>query len=150
MPGSPQPGGATLRGQHAAGVARVEPDPRGHAHGVADEIDAEPVATAVRPTDTADDDVRLLLDEPRPWIRRAADVRRVVGRVAGDVRLDCVPCKLLRLVLGSAAGDRERRQDDECRRGDTQDRGPRRTDAVAGYDWRSSRTRDFLPTRPRR
>ena len=150
MPGSPQPDGPALRGQHAAGVTRVEPDPRGHAHGVADEIDAEPVASAIRPTDTADDDVRLLLDEPRPWIRRAADVRRVVGRVAGDVRLDCVPCKLLGLVLGSAAGNREHSEDDERRRGNTQDRGPRRTDGETDYDWRSSRTRDFLPTRPRR
>jgi hypothetical protein len=66
------------------------------------------------------------------------------------VRLDCVPCKLLRLVLCSAAGDREHSEDDERGRGNTQDREPRRTDAFAGYDWRSSRTRDFLPTRPRR
>ena len=71
------------------------------AHG--DELHPEPVAASRRPADCADRLVRLLLDEPWTGVARALHVVEVVGRVAGEMRLDRVPGEPLRRVLCTAA-----------------------------------------------
>src|SRR6476659_8163081 len=114
-----------LRGQHAAGVGLVEADLGLHAHRVAHEVDAEPVTAARSLANGADDGRRLCLDEPRAWIRSAANVVLVPG-VAGDVGLDGLAREALRVVLRPTAGraecsthDRERKDGAHARSGPT-------------------------------
>ena len=74
-------------------------------------------------------------------------------RVSGDMRLDGLAREALGVVLGAATSGEQRDRRQAERQGDAhQDaRGRAPWSRVPpGYDCRSSRTRDFLPTRPRR
>ena len=79
------------------------------------------------------------------------DAVGVVGGIAGDVGLDRFARKALRCVLHPATArkdedgaEQHERRNDAHRMNLDPPRGGQ------GYDWRNSRTRDFLPTRPRR
>ncbi len=122
-----------------------------HARHGRHELHAEPVASTVGPAHGADDDARLALDEPGTRVPGAVDVPGIVRRVAGDGRLDRLASESLRVVLHTAA----REEEDATAAHDQREDGAHDVNVVvgarsAGYDWRSSRTRDFLPTRPRR
>ena len=70
------------------------------------------------------------------------DVVDVVGGIVRQVGLERSAGEDLRLVFRPAAPGRQERQDGEREDG--------AHDALSRYDCRSSRIRDFLPTRPRR
>ena len=144
VPTSSRPSG----GEHASSVPRLEP----HLGAPVANGDAEPVAVAVAEADGADVHVRLLLDEPGTRVPGAMDVVRVVPVERERVTRDDLPGRLLLGALRGASGHEERdagESDEESRRphGVTVARG---AIEPSGYDWRSSRTRAFLPTRPRR